>query len=128
MFPVQMDVQRARLLGAIVDAIQNFDDSERVDEYLRALGRDHRKFDVRPEHYAQVKARTARRAAEHAGEHWSLVYEQAWSDVYDLIAEQDDRRRRGGRRPTRRTGTPRCSPTSGAAPTSPCSPAARCNR
>ena len=55
MFPVQMDVQRDRLLGAIVSAIQNFDDPETIDGYLKALGRDHRKFHVTAQHYAQVK-------------------------------------------------------------------------
>ena len=49
-----MDVQRARLLGAIVTAVQTLDDPERFDEYLRALGRDHRKFHVEPEHYEVV--------------------------------------------------------------------------
>src|SRR4051794_39413080 len=55
MFPVHMDVQRRRLLGAIVSTVQNFDDPERVDEYLRALGRDHRKFHVERQHYAEVR-------------------------------------------------------------------------
>jgi NAD(P)H-flavin reductase/hemoglobin-like flavoprotein len=86
MFPVQMDVQRARLLGAIVSAIQDFDDPERVDDYLRALGRDHRKFYVEPEHYAMVKSALVEALREYAGEGWNLSYEQAWSDVYDLIA------------------------------------------
>ena len=38
LFPVQMDVQRARLLGAIVTAVQSVDDPERFDDYL-ALAR-----------------------------------------------------------------------------------------
>jgi hemoglobin-like flavoprotein len=50
LFPVHMDVQRARLLGAIVTAVQSLDDPERFDEYLRSLGRDHRKFHVQPGH------------------------------------------------------------------------------
>ena len=54
LFPVHMDVQRARLLGAIVTAVQTLEDPERFDEYLRALGRDHRKFHVEPEHYEVV--------------------------------------------------------------------------
>lgn len=86
MFPVQMDVQRARLLGAIVSAIQDFDDPERVDEYLRALGRDHRKFYVEPAHYEMVKFALVEALREYAGDDWNLQYEQAWSDVYDLIA------------------------------------------
>ena len=55
LFPVHMDVQRARLLGAIVTAIQTLDDPERFEDYLRALGRDHRKFHVQPEHYDVVR-------------------------------------------------------------------------
>jgi hemoglobin-like flavoprotein len=50
LFPVQMDVQRGRLLNAIVTAVQTLGDPEKFDEYLRALGRDHRKFHVEPEH------------------------------------------------------------------------------
>jgi NAD(P)H-flavin reductase/hemoglobin-like flavoprotein len=88
MFPVQMDTQRARLLGAIVTAIQHFDDPERADEYLRALGRDHRKFDVQPEHYTMVKSALVDALREYAGEHWRLEYEQAWGDVYDHIAKR----------------------------------------
>jgi hemoglobin-like flavoprotein len=87
LFPVQMDVQRSRLLGAIVAAIQNSDDPEQLDGYLRALGRDHRKFHVVPEHYAQVKVALLDALRTYAGEQWSSLYEQAWSDVYDLIAE-----------------------------------------
>jgi NAD(P)H-flavin reductase/hemoglobin-like flavoprotein len=86
LFPVQMDVQRERLLGAIVSCIQNFDDPDQIDAYLRALGRDHRKFHVTPEHYAQVKVALLDAIRTHAGEKWSSLYEQAWADVYDLIA------------------------------------------
>jgi NAD(P)H-flavin reductase/hemoglobin-like flavoprotein len=88
LFPLQMDVQRHRLLGAIVSAIQNFDDPEQIDEYLRSLGRDHRKFHVTPEHYAQVKVALLDAIRVHAGEHWNSLYEQAWNDVYDLIADK----------------------------------------
>ena len=63
LFPVHMDVQRARLLGAIVTAVQTVDDPDRFDEYLRSLGRDHRKFHVAPEHYDVVGGRAAGGAA-----------------------------------------------------------------
>jgi NAD(P)H-flavin reductase len=86
LFPVQMDVQRGRLLGAIVSAVQNFDSPDEIDSYLRSLGRDHRKFHVTAEHYRQVKAALIDAIRTEAGEHWSTVYEQAWHDVYDHIA------------------------------------------
>ncbi len=86
LFPVQMDVQRARLLGAIVTAIQNLEDPERFEEYLRALGRDHRKFHVSPEHYDAVGAALLESLRTCAGENWSVEYDQAWSDAYQVMA------------------------------------------
>jgi NAD(P)H-flavin reductase len=86
MFPVTMDVQRARLLGAIVTAIQTVDDPERFDEYLRALGRDHRKFYVVPEHFDVVGSALMEALRTFAGERWSVEYDQAWRDAYTVIA------------------------------------------
>ncbi|MGC9669333.1 globin domain-containing protein [Planosporangium sp. 12N6] len=86
LFPVQMDVQRARLLGAIVSAIQTIDDPERFDEYLRSLGRDHRKFHAEPEHYDILLDALLEALRTYAGERWSPAYEQAWRDGYDRIA------------------------------------------
>ncbi len=86
MFPVHMDVQRARLLGAIVTAVQSFDDPMRVDEYLRDLGRDHRKFSVEPDHYPIVKEALLDALRTYGGDRWNLQYDQAWRDVYDHIA------------------------------------------
>src|SRR2546421_730522 len=88
LFPVQMDVQRARLLGAIVTAVQSLEDPERFDEYLRSLGRDHRKFHVTAEHYDVVGAALLEALRAFGGEHWSVEYDQAWSDAYQVIAKK----------------------------------------
>ncbi|MFD0595114.1 globin domain-containing protein [Catellatospora coxensis] len=88
MFPVTMDVQRARLLGAIVTAVQSVDDPDRFDEYLRSLGRDHRKFQVVPEHYEVVGAALLEAMRTFAGPEWSYEYDQAWRDAYDVIARK----------------------------------------
>ncbi|GGK10946.1 flavohemoprotein [Pilimelia anulata] len=88
LFPVQMDVQRARLLGAIVHAVQTLEDPEQFDSYLRALGRDHRKFEVLGEHYAVVGAALVEALRTFAGEQWGWEYEQAWKDAYDVIARK----------------------------------------
>jgi NAD(P)H-flavin reductase/hemoglobin-like flavoprotein len=88
LFPVQMDVQRARLLGAIVSAVQCLDDPERFDEYLRSLGRDHRKFHVSPEHYDVVGAALIEALRTFAGPEWSVEFDQAWSDAYAVIARK----------------------------------------
>jgi len=86
LFPVQMDLQRSRLLGAIVHAVQTVDDPERFDEYLRALGRDHRKFHVSPEHYDVVGGCLLDALRRFAGDAWGPEYEQAWRDAYTAIA------------------------------------------
>jgi NAD(P)H-flavin reductase/hemoglobin-like flavoprotein len=87
LFPVQMDVQRSRLLGAIVSAVQTVDDPERFNDYLRSLGRDHRKFHAEPEHYDTVRVALMDALRTFAGEQWSPAYDQAWRDAYDRIAQ-----------------------------------------
>jgi NAD(P)H-flavin reductase/hemoglobin-like flavoprotein len=86
LFPVQMDVQRARLLNAIVTAVQTLGDPEAFDEYLRALGRDHRKFHVEPAHYEVVGGALIEAMRRYAGEQWSVEFDQAWADAYAVIA------------------------------------------
>lgn len=88
LFPVQMDVQRARLLGAIVTAVQTLDDPERFDGYLRGLGRDHRKFEVTPEQYAVVGDALLESLRIFGGERWTPEFDQAWRDAYGLIAQK----------------------------------------
>jgi NAD(P)H-flavin reductase/hemoglobin-like flavoprotein len=87
LFPIHMDVQRARLLGAIVTAVQTVDDPERFEDYLRALGRDHRKFHVTPEQYDVVGVALMDALRTFAGQHWSVEYDQAWRDAYAVIAK-----------------------------------------
>jgi NAD(P)H-flavin reductase/hemoglobin-like flavoprotein len=86
LFPVQMDVQRARLLGAIVGAMQSIDDPELFDDYLRSLGRDHRKFHVEPEQYQLVGDALLEALRTFAGERWTPEYDQAWRDTYQAMA------------------------------------------
>ena len=86
LFPVQMDLQRSRLLHAIVTAVQTLDDPEKFDDYLRGLGRDHRKFHVEPEHYEVVGGALIEAMRAYAGEQWSIEYDQAWADAYAVIA------------------------------------------
>ena len=88
MFPEHMQAQRARLMDALVHTLQTFDDVTEIDAYLRGLGRDHRKFNVEADHYRMVKSALVDALRHYAGEAWNLRYEQAWSDVYDLIADK----------------------------------------
>ena len=53
-----------------------------------SLGRDHRKFHVEPEHYDVVGAALLEALRTFAGEQWSIEYDQAWRDAYDVIASK----------------------------------------
>ncbi|MDI1463256.1 globin domain-containing protein [Catellatospora sp. KI3] len=86
LFPVEMDVQRSRLLGAIVTAVQTLEDPERFADYLSGLGRDHRKFSVQPEHYETVGRSLIDALRTYGADQWTLEFDQAWRDAYDVIA------------------------------------------
>jgi NAD(P)H-flavin reductase/hemoglobin-like flavoprotein len=86
LFPVGMDVQRNRLLAAIVHAVQTVDNPDALGEFLSALGRDHRKFHVLPQHYDIVGRCLIEALREYCGSQWGPEYEQAWRDAYTAIA------------------------------------------
>lgn len=88
LFPVQMDGQRDRLVEAIVTAVQTIDDPENLDDYLRSLGRDHRKYHVQPAHYDTMGAALMDALREIAGAQWTVEYDQAWRDAYRVITEK----------------------------------------
>jgi len=54
MFPANMQVQRSRLLRALVHFVQLVDRPDDLYPFLRQLGRDHRKFGVISTHYEAV--------------------------------------------------------------------------
>ncbi|HEY7173955.1 MAG TPA: globin domain-containing protein [Micromonosporaceae bacterium] len=88
LFPLHLDATRARLLGAIVTAVQTIDDPERFDDYLRGLGRDHRKFRIESVHFGLIGQALIDALRAFAGERWSPAYEQAWQDAYREIARK----------------------------------------
>ena len=61
LFPVNMEVQRSRLLRALVHVVQMVDRPDELVPFLEQLGRDHRKFGVLAEHYDAVGDRAAQR-------------------------------------------------------------------
>lgn len=87
LFPVQLDEQRAALVNAVATVVQAIDDADRLDEYLAALGRAHRKFAVRPEHY-DVFGRVLVESLRALTDTWCDEYDQAWREAYDLVADR----------------------------------------
>jgi NAD(P)H-flavin reductase len=86
LFGAGMEVQRSRLLGALVRIIGSADDRDQLIPYLEALGRDHRKFGVIDEHYAPVGTALILALRKALGDRWTPRHEQAWIQAYDAIA------------------------------------------
>ena len=86
LFPVNMEVQRSRLLRALVHVVQMVDRPDELVPFLEQLGRDHRKFGVLSAHYDAVGAALIGTVAEFAGPAWTPRIEQAWTSAYSIVA------------------------------------------
>ncbi|MGZ8750364.1 MAG: globin domain-containing protein [Pseudonocardia sp.] len=87
LFPVNMEVQRSRLLRALVHVVQMVDRPDELVPFLEQLGRDHRKFGVLAEHYDAVGAALLSAVAEFAGPAFTPEVEQAWTGAYGTVAK-----------------------------------------
>ncbi|MEV8095818.1 globin domain-containing protein [Kitasatospora sp. NPDC085879] len=87
LFPERMEEQRDRLLAAITHLVQRLDEPERLAGYLTALGRDHRKFGARPEHYPAVGASLLATLRRFAGAAWTEEQEKAWTEAWTVISQ-----------------------------------------
>jgi NAD(P)H-flavin reductase/hemoglobin-like flavoprotein len=86
LFPVNMSAQRSRLLETLVTVILTVDDPEQFDHLMRDLGRSHHKYHVEPEHYGPFGAALLVALRRFSGDRWSVEYDQAWRDAYQLVA------------------------------------------
>lgn len=86
LFPVNMEVQRSRLLRALVHVVQMVDQPDELVPFLQQLGRDHRKFGVIAQHYDAVGGALLASIAHFAGDAWTPEVERAWTDAYGVVA------------------------------------------
>lgn len=86
LFPVNMQVQRSRLLRALVHFVQMVDRPDELVPFLRQLGRDHRKFGVLTQHYESVGTALLAAVKRYAGDAWTPTVERAWAEAYTLMA------------------------------------------
>jgi NAD(P)H-flavin reductase len=86
MFPVNMQVQRSRLLRALVHVVQMVDRPDDLIPFLRQLGRDHRKFGVIASHYEAVGMALLAAVKQYAKEAWTEDVERAWAEAYTIMA------------------------------------------
>ena len=86
LFPVNMEVQRSRLLRALVHVVQMVDQPDELVPFLQQLGRDHRKFGVLAEHYDAVGAALLGAVEHFAGDTFTPEVKAAWTEAYGIVA------------------------------------------
>jgi Hemoglobin-like flavoprotein len=86
LFPVNMEVQRSRLLRALVHVVQMVDQPDDLVPFLEQLGRDHRKFGVIAQHYDAVGGALLSAVGTFAGSAWTPEVQKAWTDAYGIVS------------------------------------------
>ncbi|WAU86045.1 FAD-binding oxidoreductase [Streptomyces sp. Qhu-G9] len=87
LFPAAMDTQRDRLLKALLTAAEHIDNTEVLVAYLQNLGRGHRKYGTRPEHYPAVGECLIGALSRFAAPVWDKETEAAWVRAYTTISQ-----------------------------------------
>ncbi|WP_189600270.1 globin domain-containing protein [Streptomyces lateritius] len=87
LFPAAMDTQRDRLFKALLTAATHVDDPATLTTYLSHLGRGHRKYGTRPEHYPAVGECLLAALARYAPQTWGTRTEAAWVGAYTAISQ-----------------------------------------
>jgi NAD(P)H-flavin reductase/hemoglobin-like flavoprotein len=86
MFPPVMGRQNERLFRALLKIAELLGTPDRLAAYLTQLGADHRKYGVRPEHYAMVGDALIRTLRRHSPA-WDDRAEAAWLAAYAVAAD-----------------------------------------
>lgn len=87
LFPVAMDTQRDRLLKALLTAAEHMDNAAVLTDYLRNLGRGHRKYGTQPAHYPAVGEALIGALTRYATSTWDAETEAAWVRTYTTISQ-----------------------------------------
>ncbi|MEU1404240.1 globin domain-containing protein [Streptomyces sp. NPDC005728] len=87
LFPAAMDTQRDRLLKALLTAAEHVDNTPVLVDYLQNLGRGHRKYGTRAEHYPAVGECLIGALSKYAAALWNPETEAAWVRVYTTISQ-----------------------------------------
>lgn len=86
LFPLAMDAQRDRLVGALGRIVSNVDELGEVVPYVEQLGRDHRRFAVIAEHYDAVGSSLLWTLSHFLAEEWTADVARDWADAYGVVA------------------------------------------
>jgi NAD(P)H-flavin reductase/hemoglobin-like flavoprotein len=86
MFPLSMAHQRDKFVSALGRIVSHADRIEQDADFLRHLGRDHRKYAVVAEHYDAVGASLCATLKHFLGTEWDEDLAAQWTAAYQVIA------------------------------------------
>jgi hemoglobin-like flavoprotein len=86
LFPDDLRRQKTMLLAALVLVRKSLRDLDAIAPTLRSLGARHVAYGAKPEHYPLVGGALIAAMATVAGDGWTLEYELAWNDAFELVA------------------------------------------
>lgn len=86
LFATSMGGQRDRLLTALGHIVSNVEDTNRLVPFVEQLGRDHRRFEVRPEDYPTVGHALLHTLAYGLGPDWTEQLAADWSEAYGIVS------------------------------------------
>jgi NAD(P)H-flavin reductase/hemoglobin-like flavoprotein len=85
LFPAAMDTQRDRLFRALLAGVRNLAVPEQFEPMLEQLGRDHRKYGVKAEHY-EILGRALIGALRQHSDFWVPELDAAWVKAYATMS------------------------------------------
>jgi NAD(P)H-flavin reductase/hemoglobin-like flavoprotein len=87
MFPVSMAAQQDRLVAALGRIVSTVDTVSSAVPFIQQLGRDHRKFAVRAEHYPMIGEALLATLAHFLDDEWTPPLAADWTEAYVLVAD-----------------------------------------
>lgn len=87
LFPISMAAQRDRLFTALGRIVSQVDATDALVPYVAQLGRDHRRFDVRPEQYPAVGEALLTTLEHFLGDEWTAEVAADWRAAYGVVAD-----------------------------------------
>ncbi len=86
LFATGMGGQRDKLLAALGHIVSHVDDTDRLVGFVEQLGRDHRRFEVRSEHFPVVGRALLHTLAHGLGPDWNDQLAADWTEAYTIVS------------------------------------------
>ena len=85
LFPADMTEQRKKLAQTLTMVVRGARNLEAVAPTLQRLGRDHRGFGARPEHFRHVGTALLETLAHFLDDQWTPEVAATWSEAYEAV-------------------------------------------